>query len=122
MAQKPYQKPATGAKVEKATSTAEDQAYAATVEVPKPTEGMQKTPVVEEAQSEIKRLKDLLKATREELEKRCAKLAGDVEQVQKEHIKLQAQLKESESARASLQAEVNNLKERDDINEIRLSA
>jgi len=67
MAQKPYQKPATGAKVEKATSTTEDQAYAATVEAPKQTEGMPKNPVVEEAQSEIKRLQDLLKAMRAEL-------------------------------------------------------
>jgi len=118
MAQKIYQKPAAGAKAEKAATTTvhENQACAATVETPKPTGEMPKTPV-EELRGEIERLQDLLKeeqAMREELEKKCDELADNVEQVQKEHIKLQAQLKESESARASLQAEVSNLKEMGD--------
>ena len=120
MAQKIYQRPAAGAKAEKAASTTttphENQACAATVETSKPTEEVPKTPV-EELRGEIERLQDLVKeeqAMREELEKKCDELADNVERVQKEHIKLQAQLKESESARASLQAEVSNLKERGD--------
>ena len=121
MGMRTYEGHAAGANTQKPVSAMPaygGQACAATAgtDASKPIEEVPKALVVEESRDEVEHLQDFLKekATREELENRCDKLANNVEEIQEECIKLQALLKLSESARAFLQAEVNDLKERGD--------